>query len=80
MNIQELKLYILEHVDGIVDLDIKLFDDGEFYVEVEYTSSRCGALFSKNGRMYSMARLAFDEHESELMQQVQNTIRNFLFN
>ena len=78
MNPIELKAYILNKVKDVKDVDIAMNADDSFYLQVEYHNSRCGALFSKSGDIHSMARLAFDEFEAELMDEVKDTVSRFI--
>lgn len=78
MNTLELKAYILNQVKDAKDVDIMMNDDDSFYLQVEYHNSHCGALFSESGRMHSMAGLAFDEFETELMDEVKDAVSKFM--
>ena len=78
MNPIELKAYILTHVKDAKDVDVMTNADDSFYLQVEYHNSRCGALFSKSGDMHSMAGLAFDEFEAELMDKVEDATKQFV--
>lgn len=78
MNPIELKAYILNHVKNAKDVDVMMSADDSFYLQVEYHNSRCGALFSKSGDMHSMAGLAFDEFEAELMDEVKDAVSRFI--
>ena len=78
MNPIELKAYILTHVKDAKDVDVMTNADDSFYLQVEYRNSRCGALFSKSGDMHSMAGLAFDFFESELMDKVEDATKQFV--
>lgn len=78
MNSLELKAYILNKVENAKEVDVTLFDDGAFYLDVKYDQSYCGALFSSTGRMHPLAATAFDDQEDELMSQVQQATLGFV--
>ena len=78
MNTVELKSYILRHAKGLVDLEITPHEDGSFYLSAESASSKCGALFYRNGRMHPMARIAFDHDEEDLMDEIEVAAKEFM--
>ena len=74
----EIKSYILRRVNGLIDLEITHHEDGSFYLSAESASSKCGALFYRNGRMHPMARVAFDADEAMLMKQIEILAEEFI--
>ena len=78
MNPIELKAYILNKVKDVKDVDITMNEDDSFYVKVKYGSRSCGALFLPTGYMYPMAGVSFDFFESELMDKVEDTTKQFV--
>lgn len=78
MNTVELKSYILRHVEGLVNLEITLYEDGSFYLSAYSIESKCGALFQSNGRMHPMARIAFDHDEEDLMDEIEYVAKEFM--
>ena len=78
MNTFEIKAYILRRVNGLVDLEITRYRDGSFYLSAESASSKCGALFYRNGRMHPMARVAFDHDEEDLMDEIEYNTKEFI--
>ena len=43
----EIKSYIMRRVNGLIDLEITLHEDGSFYMSAHSIKSKCGALFSE---------------------------------
>lgn len=74
----EIKSYILRRVNGLIDLEITHHEDGSFYLSAESASSKCGALFYRNGRMHPMARVAFDHDEEDLMDEIEYNTKEFI--
>lgn len=78
MNTLEMKIYILEHVKDLIDLEIMSYNDGSFYLSAESAASKCGALFLENGRMHPMARISFDSDEDDLMDRIEDAAKEFI--
>ena len=78
MNTLEMKIYILEHVKDLIDLEIMPYNDGSFYLSAESATSKCGALFLENGRMHPMARISFDCDEDDLMNRIEDSAKEFI--
>lgn len=78
MNIFEMKVYILKHIEDLIDLRITPYQDGSFFMSVQSETSQCGSLFLENGRMHPMARVSFDFDENELMNRVEDAAKEFI--
>ena len=78
MNTLEMKIYILEHVKDLIDLEIMPYNDSSFYLSAESAASKCGALFLENGRMHPMARISFDSDEDDLMDRIEDAAKEFI--
>lgn len=74
----EIKSYILRRVNGLIDLEITLHEDGSFYLSAHSIKSKCGALFQSNGRMHPMARVAFDRDEEDLIDEIEYVAKEFI--
>lgn len=78
MNTLEMKIYILEHVKDLIDLEIMSYNDDSFYLLAESAASKYGALFLENGRMHPMARISFDSDEDDLMDRIEDAAKEFI--
>lgn len=79
MNLSEMQTYILDHVKDLTNLDITPYQDGSFYLRAKSAVSSCGALFSDQGRIHSMAGIAFSQEDSDLMSQIEDAITEFRY-
>ena len=78
MNTLELKIYLLTHIEDLINVEITDYEDRSFYLSAQSSNSQCGAHFSNRGRMHPMARIAFDEKDLILMTQIENVAKEFI--